>query len=174
MAVSTAAQNMFLGPVYVYYNGMALGRTKGGIEITNSITTADMSSDQDGIVDKTITEQSATVKIPLAEVGLQNLASVTGFTFQQKSTAQVVAIKSLIGIRASSNAYPLILKKPSQTTLGTPSTNENDWITFPYAWPDGNITLKYSNEQTIYEATFFAVPDSNNVRYYVGSMGAYS
>lgn len=181
MPVSSAAQNMFLGPVYVYYDGQELGKTKGGVSWSTGVTTSDMSSDQDGVIDRVVTDQVVTIKVPLAEVGFLQLAAVTGMTLQQKTyTTPIsqmyycIAGRSFVGQKASANAAELVLKKPAQGTLGTPSTSPNDWFTFPYAWPDGNIEISYSTEQTVYEATFLAIPDSLGIRFYVGDMRVFS
>lgn len=177
MGLSTAAQDMHLGPVYVYLDGIEIGKTKGGTVVQFGTTTADLSSDQDGVIDRVITDQVSTVQIPVAEVGLQKLALVTGQTFQQQVIDTVnkmcVAGRSMVGKRASAQAKELILKKVAQGTFGA-STDPNDWFTFPNAWPDGNVEQRFGTDQTIYQVTFFCVPDENGVRYYVGDKRVYS
>lgn len=79
-------ENVKLGPCKITYDGVDLGYTKGGVEVTVETSTYQVTVDQFGEapIDEYVTGRTVTVNAPLAETTKKNLerimpgASVTG------------------------------------------------------------------------------------------------
>ena len=71
-------ENVKLGPCKITYDGVDLGYTKGGVEVTVETSTYEVTVDQFGEapVDEYITGRTVTVSAPLAETTKENLEHI--------------------------------------------------------------------------------------------------
>jgi len=163
-----AVGDLDLGPCEVSFGVEGaeadLGRTEGGVEVAFSTDVADLLSDQHGTSpeDQMITGQGALITVPLAEYTLANLATA----LNQTVDGSVIDGASLVGTKLSTKANSLLLKK---YVNGAVSTDEEDWMRFPSAAPQGSPTIRFSkSDQRIIEIIFTAFPDTLDNLYYIG------
>ncbi len=165
-----------LGQCEVYFGTagaeVIVSKTEGGVKVNFTTDVKDLMTDQAGTSpeDGVIVGQGATIVCPFAQYQL----NVIAIALNQARTASGghAGIKggSLIGTKMSTLADSLLLKKYVD---GVVSTTDEDWIRFPNAAPEGNISIAYDkNNQRIIEVTFRAYCDANGVLYYFGNEGA--
>ena len=165
-----------LGPCEVKFGTnnaeVSLGKTQGGVVVTFSQDAADLMSDQygTGVEDKVITGHGATITIPMAQYDAANLAIALNQTKKQIGDQEGVKGSSLVGTKYSSKGQSLLLTKYED---GVVSSDENDRIRFPNCTPDGNFSVNFSvTDQRVMEVTFIALPDANDVLYFLGDEDA--
>ena len=162
-----------LGPCRAYF-GVAgseadLGKTQGGVKVQFMQGVADLKSDQFGTEpeDQMIVGQGATIVIPLADYTLDSLATALGQTKKTLGADAGIKGSSLVGTLKTTLAHSLLLKK---YVNGAISTDEDNWMQFPIAAPDGNFEVVFdSDSQRIIESSFRAYPDADGLLYYIGS-----
>jgi len=76
--MASSVDNVKLGVCTIWYNGIDLGYTKGGVEVEVQTTTHEVKVDQFGEtpVSELITGRTISVKTPLAETTLENLVAI--------------------------------------------------------------------------------------------------
>lgn len=76
--MASSTKNVRLGACRVYYDGIDLGFTKGGVEVEVTTTTHDVTVDQMGEtpISSLITGRTITANVPMAETTLENLVAV--------------------------------------------------------------------------------------------------
>jgi hypothetical protein len=161
-----------LGPCAVYYNNADLGYTQGGVTVKFTEGVADLKSDQFGSepMDQMVTGMGATITVPLANYTIDNLALALGRVKKNSSNNYGFLGNLNVGTLKSGMGKQLICKK---YVNGSVSNDEDNWITFPIAAPDGNIEIKFDGtNQRIIETTFRAFPANNNVLYIIGDANA--
>jgi hypothetical protein len=163
-----AMSGLDLGPCQVLFGTEGaeadLGKTEGGVEIAFATDIADLASDQHGTSpeDQVIVGQGATITVPLAEYTLANLATA----LNQTLVGDVIDGANLVGTKMSTKAQSLLLKKYVD---GAVSSDEDDWVRFPEAAPQGSPTIRFSkSDQRIIEVVFTAFPDASDNLYYIG------
>ena len=157
-----------LGPCQVLFGTEGaetdLGKTEGGVEVAFTTDVADLASDQHGTSpeDQVIVGQGATITVPLAEYTLEHLATALNQTLD----GDVIDGANLVGTKMSTKAQSLLLKK---YVNGAVSTDQDDWMRFPKAAPQGSPTIRFSkSDQRIIEVVFTAFPDDSDNLYYIG------
>ena len=170
-----AITDLDLGPCQVLFGVHAgdaevdLGRTEGGVRVAFSTDVADLATDQRGTTpeDQVVTGQGALITVPLAEYNLTNL----GLALNQDVIGDaLIEGENIVGTKLSSKANSLLLKK---YVNGAPSIDEEDWIRFPEAAPQGNFEISFSKDgQRIIEIVFTAFPDDSEILYYIGDEAA--
>jgi len=163
-----AMSGLDLGPCEVSFGTEGaeadLGKTEGGVEIAFVTDVADLASDQYGTSpeDQVIVGQGATITVPLAEYTLENLA----IALNQTLVGDGIDGANLVGTKLSTKAQSLLIKKYVD---GVVSTDEDDWMRFPSAAPQGSPTIRFSkSDQRIIEVVFTAFPDASDNLYYIG------
>ncbi len=159
-----ADSNYALGPCQIEYGGEDLGKTNGGITLTVEETFASLTTDQDGEspVDERITGTTVTVEGALAEITLDNIAtlyktSVVG----TEGSAQKVVIKPNVGTSILDNSAVMILKPYVQ---GVVTTDANKWITLHKAGFKATASMSFnaSDQRTVaFTATGYPDDDGN-------------
>lgn len=107
-----------VGVCSVTYNGVDLGHTKGGVEVSYEPTHFDVQVDKYGetIVEKYLTGEKFTAKVPLAEYTIANLrAAMPQTTFAGAGNARLL-IGHSAGVTAKAVAYPLVLHPINEGT----------------------------------------------------------
>lgn len=166
-----------LGPCRVYWgtagSEVDLGKTQGGVKVTFTEDVVDLKSDQFGTQpeDQAVTGHGCTIMVPLAEYSLDNLAIALGKTKLSIGAAEGIKGSVVVGTLKSAGAKSMLLKK---YVNGVISTDENNWMQFPLAAPEGNIEINFDGEnQRIIETTFRAFPyGADDVLYYIGDDNA--
>jgi hypothetical protein len=71
-------KNVKLGVCQVFYNGVDLGYTQGGVEVTVTTETHKVNVDQFGktVIDEIIMSRNVEAKVPLAETTLENMVRI--------------------------------------------------------------------------------------------------
>ena len=165
-----------LGPCEVKFgtnnSEVSLGKTQGGVVVNFSQDAADLMSDQYGTgpEDQVITGHGATIVVPMAQYDAANLAIALNQTKTSLGDQEGVKGSSLVGTKRSSKGQSLLLTKYED---GIVSIEENDRIRFPNCAPDGNFSVNFSvSDQRVLEVTFVAMPDANDVLYFLGDEDA--
>jgi hypothetical protein len=141
------------GHLKVFIDGASAGVTLGGPELTYEKESVDIDTDDFGIVDKSITNNSATVTVRFAQVEPDVLAlAIPEATLTASGTIEVGSAR---GTSLLSVAKTLVLS-------GTNGTNSQQW-TFHKAFVEEGFDLSYEDEQSVIEVPFRVVPDPDNL-----------
>jgi len=76
--MSSNTNNVKLGPCKVFFGGVDLGYTQGGVDVEVKTDTHEIMVDQFGksVINEIITGRTVTVKVPMAETTLENLVRI--------------------------------------------------------------------------------------------------
>jgi hypothetical protein len=160
--------NVELGVCDVTFNSVALGHTKGGVEVTYEPEYHDVTVDKYGntVIEKYLIGEKLTIKVPLAEYTLANLK----VAMPQGSAAGAADARLTLGASAgqvaSSDAHELVLHPSSE------GTRRHDLVIHK-AYVSSTITLNHAvDEEKIIEVTFEALLDeSKSDGNYLGYIG---
>jgi hypothetical protein len=160
--------NVKVGACSVTYNGTDLGHTKGGVELSYEPVYHDVTVDKYGetIVDKVLTGEKITCKVPLAEFTIANLkVAMPQGTYAGAANARITLGHSA-GTRASSSAAQLVLHPLNM------GTRAND-IVLHKAYVSNTVDLKMMvDEEKVIEVEFEAILDeSKSDGNYLGLIG---
>lgn len=160
--------NVKLGVCNVTFNGVDLGHTKGGVEVSYEPVYQDLAVDKYGetVVEQVLTGEKWTAKVPLAEITIANLRNaIPNATFAGAGNARITVGKSA-GAKQSANAYQLVLHPISE------GTRVRD-IVMHKAVVSSQIALAFKNdEQTVIEVEFMALLDETKADgNYLGLIG---
>lgn len=161
-----------LGPCQVLFGASGseadLGKTHGGVVVTFATDVVDLVSDQYGTApeDQVVSGQKASIACPLADISLSNLATALNQSVKTLGADSGIAGANIVGTKLSTKANSLILKK---YVGGSPSSDDQDWITFPKAAPQANIEYGFTKDgQRVIPLTLTAYPDDASYLYYIG------
>ncbi len=174
---NNSPENVKLGVCKVFYGGVDLGFTKGGVEVTVETETYEVTVDQYGNtpINEYIMGRTIKVTAPLAETTLDNLVAIMpGATLVTDGATlkKSVIVPTGIGTNLLAMAKELILvPKGVNGTL-----NYDDAVRIPKAATPGAMTYSYKlDEERIYNCEFKAYPVTENnaeVLFEVGSVDA--
>ncbi|BBI61673.1 hypothetical protein [Vreelandella sulfidaeris] len=155
-------ENIKLGACDVTFKSVALGLTKGGVEVSVETSTYPITVDQHGetAVDEFITKRQFKVTVPLAETKLDLLGlALPGSTVEN---GQLI-VKDGIGLSLIDSAGALQL-------IPTTGGSAEEPITFLKANTAGNFSFAYRhNEERVYNVEFTVYPDELGV---LGTFGS--
>lgn len=147
--------NVQVGVCEVTLNGVDLGHTKGGVEVTYEPTYKEVTVDKFGetVVEMYLIGEKLTAKVPLAEFTLVNL----GYAMPQRSFAGAANARLTLGASAGQAAkvdsFQLLLHPVAN------GTRRHD-IVFHKAYAANSITLAHKiDEEKIIEIEFVALLD---------------
>lgn len=171
------AENLELGPCQVKFgtdgSETDLGLTEGGVEIEFATQTVDLMSDQTGQApqDRVIVGQTVMIRVPLAEITMDNWATALNQTKKHYSGSVGVPGANLVGTSLlNSKAQSLVLIKYVD---GSASTDSEDYFKFAKAAPTGNFTVSFSRDgQRVMTVEFVAFLDTNSNLYMIGDEDA--
>ena len=157
-------QNIKLGACNVTYGGETVGLTKGGVEVDASTSTKTVTVDQFGetIVDEYISGRTVTVKVPLAESDLANLASIvpgaTLITDGVDATKKKLEVPTGIGMSLRDNAKELICHP-----VALDVADKSEDFVVPIAAAKGDLSFAYKyDEERVYVMEFTGYPGHRN------------
>lgn len=165
-------KNVKLGVCTVKFNGVDLGYTKGGVEVTVKTDTHKVNIDQFGKtpINEYIMGREVTVKVPLAETTLDNLVKImpgaTLVTDAVTPTKKVVNVQTGIGTNLLDIAQALVLRPVGKTDAS------EDFTVFKAATAGAlNFAYKLEDER-IFSVEFSGYPDSHGKLFAVGDTTA--
>ena len=163
-----AIANVKVGVCSVLYNGVDLGHTKGGVEVTYEQMYKDVSVDKYGetTVEKYLTGEKLTVKVPLAEFTIANLRVAMPQTEFAGAANKRITVGQNAGVSALADAAQLVLHPTSEGTRAYD-------IVLHKAVATGTVTLQHKiDEEKIIEVTFEGLLDeTKSAGNYLGLFG---
>lgn len=151
------ASNIKIGACSVSFNGADLGHTKGGVTVNYSPEYADIQADQYGntVIDKALIGEKLTVKVPLAESQVANLAKAIPLG-TLAGTNKRLTIGKDAGARLAALAAQLVLHP-----LVNAASNRDDDVVIYKAVVSEEVELSYAvDEERVVEVTFTALIDT--------------
>jgi hypothetical protein len=149
--------NVKLGRATLTYNAVAIGHTKGGVEIAITTDKREKTVDEYGStpIGVHVIGQRIEVKVQLAEHTLAQLQKVIpDSTLVTGSTKDQVDIGKTAGNAIT--PYELVIHPTAYAAATT-----HDWTIYK-AIPMGDVSVAYkTEEETVYEVTFLAVADES-------------
>ena len=160
--------NVQVGVCTVTFNGVDLGHSKGGVEVSYEPTHHDISVDKywETVVEKVLIGEKLTAKVPLAEFTIANLRNaIPQAQFAGAANARIT-IGANAGKKAKEDAYQLVLHPLAE------GTRRHD-IVFHKAYVSSQITLMHAvDEEKVIEVTFEALLDETKADgNYLGLIG---
>lgn len=164
------ATNIKIGACSVVLGTTNLGHTKGGVEVTYSPEYADITADQFGntVIDKALIGEAMTVKVPLTESQVANLAIAMPLGELDGATDGRLTIGKDAGARLAAEAAKLVLHP-----LVNAANDLSDDIVIHKAVVHGEVVLPFMvDEQRVIEVEFIALIDTTkSTGNYLGHMG---
>jgi hypothetical protein len=156
--VASDTKNVKLGVCAVFYKGVDLGYTQGGVQVTVATQTHKVNIDQFGksTVNEIIMSRDVSVKVPLAETTLDNLvATMPGASITGTGSDKKAIVTSGIGVDLLSIAGELRLHP-----IGKDATDYSEDFVIPLAATSGGMNFAYEVEkERIFDVTFTGYPD---------------
>lgn len=159
-------KNVKLGVCKVTYDGVDLGYTKGGVEVSVTTETHKSEVDQFGKspISETIMGRECKVKIPLAETTLENLITImpgaTLVTDGADPLKKRVDVTNGIGVNLLDIAKILVLHPQA---LDDTDTSQD--FNVPLAATAGALTFAYKlDEERVFNTEFTAYPNASTKR----------
>jgi hypothetical protein len=160
MPTTPNVENVKLGAANVLWGTDDLGFTKGGIDVSISTITKEVTVDQFGpsAVNEYIQGRTVQVTVPLAETDLNKLAlALPGSTLVTGTGGKLKLMVST----ASGTALRALAKKLVLHPTGVPTSQKNDDFVVLLAAPVGDIEFAYNFEdERVYNVTFKGFPDN--------------
>ena len=163
--MASSTNNVKLGVCKVFFDGVDLGYTQGGVEFMSATETHKVEIDQFGktAIKETIIGRSCSVKVPLAETTLLNLASLFPVNPNNAqfgaglvgTTKQRVGIDAGVGVDLLSTAKVLVIHPYALL-----DSDYSDEIVIPLANTPGALTFAYKlEEERIFNVDYTGYPD---------------
>lgn len=157
-----------VGACDISFNGVDLGHTIGGVEVSYEPEYKDVSVDKYGttVVEKYLLGEKFTAKVPLAESTIANLRNaIPQSTFAGAANARIT-IGAKAGKKATDDAYQLVLHPSSE------GTRAFDIVMYK-AYVQATVVLSHTNDgEKIIEVEFVALLDeSKSDGNYLGLIG---
>lgn len=165
MAINAQVQNVRLGACNVEFDGVDLGLTKGGVEVTLTTNKHEVTVDQFGstIVNDIIMGRVGTVKVPMVETDLAKLLAVfpgaTLVTDATTPTKKKLNIPTGAGISLVDTAAKLVLHP-----YALAENDKSEDFIVPLASPNASMSFTFSHDQErIYTVEFSMYPDADGL-----------
>lgn len=103
--MASDTKNVKLGPCAISYNGVDLGLTKGGVEVSVSTDTHTVEVDQFGKtpIDEVVMARKCSVKVPLAETTVENLVAIMPGASLSSDGVKAAGTVTLSGLPANND-----------------------------------------------------------------------
>lgn len=170
MATTTSdVKNVKLGVCRVLFDGQDMGFTKGGVDVTVATETHEVQVDQYGQtpINEFIMGRTVTVKVPLAETTLENLAKIMpGATLVTDTVAQTarVDVPTSVGTSLLDLAKTLTLHP-----INKPESDKSDDFVVHRAATAGALDFAYKLEdERIFNCEFKGYPNEAGMLFSVG------
>jgi len=159
------AANIKMGTCNIEFDGVDLGLTMGGVEVEVTTNTHETKVDQygDTVANESIMGRNITIRAPLAETTLQNMADLMPGAVLTGDSGRV-DISTAVGTSLFNSAKALrihpieLLDADHSEDLNVPLANTPGALSFAY---------KY-DEERVFIAEFKGYPDSNGLLFTYG------
>lgn len=169
--MASSTKNVKLGVCNIFFNGVDLGYTKGGVEFSVSTETHKTEIDQFGktAVNEFIMGRTCSVKAPLAETTIENIAALMptiAGTGVEGSTDKRVAIDSGVGVDLLATAKTLVLHPIAKKLY-----DYSEEIIIPLANTPGAMQFAYQlDNERIFNTDFTGYPNpQTGLLFYAGN-----
>jgi hypothetical protein len=156
--MASDTKNVKLGVCSVFFGGVDLGYTKGGVEVEVQTETHEVEVDQFGKspIDEVIMGRTVTAKVPLAETTLENLVAIMpGAKLVDNSGKKTVVVPNAVGTSLLKIAKELRFHPKSNA-----DGDHSDDFSIPLAATAGGLQFAYQLEnERIYNCTFKGYPN---------------
>lgn len=159
-----SAENIKMGTCKIMYDGVDLGLTMGGVEVTVETTTKETKVDQfgDTVANETIMGRNITVSVPLAETTLENMVALLPgaslVTDGVDPAKKKVTVPSGTGISLLGLAKEMVLHP-----IELPDSDTSEDLTIPLCATAGGMNFAYKyDEERVFNCTFKGYPDRAN------------
>ena len=156
--MASDTKNVKMGVCSVFYKGVDLGYTQGGVQVTVTTQTHKTNVDQFGktTINETIMSRDVSVKVPLAETTLDNLvATMPGATLVGTGVDKKAIVTTGVGTDLLSVAGELRLHPKGKAV----DDYSEDFV-IPLAATSGGMNFAYEVEkERIFDVTFTGYPD---------------
>ena len=160
--------NVVVGACSVNFNGLDLGHTKDGVEVSYEPEYMDVSVDKYGntVVEKKLLGEKLTAKVKLAEFTIANLRNaIPNATFAGAGNSRIL-IGQNAGQSQKSNAYQLVLHPLSE------GTKRHDIIFYKAVVTEAVVLPHVNDAEKLVEVTFTALLDeTKSAGNYLGMIG---
>ena len=169
MATTSDVKNVKLGVCRVLFGGTDLGFTKGGVDVSVATETHEVQVDQYGQtpINEYIMGRTVTVKVPLAETTLENLAKIMpGATLVSDTVAQTARVDVPTGVGTSllDFAKELVLHP-----VNKPENDKADDFVVHRAATAGALEFAFKLEdERIFNCEFKGYPSDDGFLFSVG------
>lgn len=163
------AKNVKLGVCRVLFDGVDLGFTKGGVEVSVATETHEVQVDQAGQtpINEYIMGRTVTVKAPLAETTLENLVAIMpGAKLVTDGTSQAKRVDVALGVGVS------LLDSAKTLTLhpvALPEADKSEDFTVFKAATAGALDFAYKlDDERVFSCEFKGYPNEDNLLFAFG------
>lgn len=160
--------NVQVGACSVSFNGLDLGHTKGGVEVSYGPVYKDVMVDKYGetVVEKYLIGEKFTAKVPLAEYTIANLRNAIPQSVFAGAANSRITIGAAAGKKASDDAYQLVLHPLNE------GTRAHDVVMYKAVVTSEVVLPHKVDEEKVIEVTFEALLDeSRSDGNYLGLIG---
>lgn len=162
------AENVKLGVCRVIFDGVDLGFTKGGVEVSVATETHEVQVDQAGQtpINEYIMGRTVSVKAPLAETTLENLVAIMPGAKLVSGTNNTKRVDVGVGVGVSllSLAKTLVLHP-----MALPDADKSEDFTVFKAATAGSLDFAYKlDDERVFSCEFKGYPNDKNLLFAVG------
>lgn len=171
--MASDTKNVKIGVCKIFLDGVDLGFTKGGVEVSVQTETHKVQIDQFGKtpINEYIMGRSVNIKVPLAETTLENLAAtMPGATLVRGANNIPTRVDVPVGVGQNllDFAKPLTLHP-----IGKADGDTSEDFVVPLAATAGALSFAYKLEdERVFNVEFNGYPDSNGKLFSVGAQAA--
>lgn len=169
--MASDTKNVKVGVCRIYFDGVDLGYTKGGVEVEVTTETYAVTVDQFGNteVNEIVLGRQVMVRAPLAETTLQNLVKLMpGATLSGTGASTKVEVTNGVGVSLLDLAKPLVLHPQN-----LPDTDKSEDFVIPLAATAGAINFAYRlDEERVFSVEFKGYPNPTSRLLFI--MGSHS
>jgi hypothetical protein len=177
--MASSTENVKIGVCRVYYGGVDLGYTKGGVSVSANTDTYEVKVDQFGEspISENITARSVTVTVPMAETTIDNLVSIMPGATKKGTTDVYVEVETAIGtnlltLSKELRLRPLAMADDTDVTAGvlTAGDNSEDFVVHK-AGTGGALEFAYNHDsERVFNVTFKGYPNEYGVLFSYGAV----
>lgn len=164
--MASDTQNVKIGVCRITFGDADLGYTKGGVEVEVATETHSTTVDQFGNtpISQYIMGRNITVRAPLAETTIENLALTMPGTEVEGTTEKKATVSTGIGTNLRDVAQELRLHP-----IGLAESDTSEDLVIPLAATAGAMTFAYRvDEERIFNVEFTGYPDNDGRLFYIG------
>jgi hypothetical protein len=163
-------KNVKLGVCKVFFDGVDMGYTQGGVEFSVNTSTHKVEVDQFGktVINETVIGRECKIKTPFAETTIENLAALfPSFLATEGTLSKRKGVDTAVGVSLLETAKMMVLHP-----IAKKDYDYSDEVVIPFANTPGQLNFSYALEkERIFDTEFMGYPDPvSGALFYVGSI----